>query len=535
MPALLGLRRVSTWLVGIAAISGYTADPMPAAAAAATAVAVVVPCAVVVAPAPRTSTEAALQVRAVVATFCAPGNVGRACMGCDGRLTDIYGVVQLCTNDTSRAWWQAALYQSSLLLDAAGANSSGNVLVSPATISIASALRTWQPLGTNTGVHVPSGVSFGGLCPAQPTAIVPLPSAGNSSTKLWSLVLVSGPRTGHPPGWPRAAVDVILHNLVISGVSELDAPTWRNCNAADSARGEAPSALPPSLMRVWRGIFLPYTGAGVHVHNCTILHTFGNAIETGVFEQWEADTATDGVDPACYNGTRFCQGKVYGFRGTPARPNMIHGNTICDARFGGITIIGSDVLVAHNIISVSEKTWCSASQNHGSTMGVSAAFVGSSSVLVANNSIRGGDYGVGTDGSFPLFTSVRLFKALWPQIYHQMSPAFRQRYSPSSPPLTQGGSLAFTSVQDYIDAQQVLLNAGVHAHVSSSDPKVYDAGFGVNISVNGNTIMDSVTGVSFYRQRASRVTNNVLNISSSTAFARWGIILDHSHNTTVSR
>jgi hypothetical protein len=116
-----------------------------------------------------------------------------------------------------------------------------------------------------------------------------------------------------------------------------------------------------------------------------------------------------------------------------------------------------------------------------------------------------------------------------------MSPAFRQRYSPSSPPLTPAGDLAFKSVQDFVDAQQVLLDAGVRAHVSSSDPRVYDAGFGVNITVDGNTIVDSVTGASFYRQRASRVTNNVINISSQSLFARWAILVDHSHNTTASR
>jgi hypothetical protein len=368
--AMLLSWRAHVWLISCVAAVDPAAAP-------------VVPCAVVVA------TQSAKLVTG--AAFCPPGGVRQPCLGCDAHggviRDDVDGSVHHCTNDSSTAWWQAAL-------DAAGATGSGSVLVSPVTINIENKLETWNPLGTSTGVHVPSGVSFGGVCPAQPTAIVPLPSAGNASAHLWSLLLVAGPRTGHPPAWPRPAVDVTVHNLLLSGVSELDVPSWRFCDAAESARGQAPSAVPPALMRVARGIFLPYTGAGVHVHNCTVLHTFGNAIETGVFEQWIANTAADSADPACYNGTRFCEGKVFGFRGNSSHPNVIHGNTICDARFGGITIIGSDVLVARNRISVSEKTWSSGSQTHGTTMGISAAFVGSSSVRVADNWISGGDYGV---------------------------------------------------------------------------------------------------------------------------------------------
>ena len=377
-----------------------------------------VPCAMVMSTADASDGDEKGAVAAPA--FCALGGLGRRCVGCGSWPVVANGNDKVCSNATGR-WWQAALDWAAASATMTG-SAAQEVLVSPGTIEVASSLPAWHPLGPTTGVHVPSGVSFGGLCPLQPTQILPQSAAGNSSERLWSLLLVAGARTGHPPAWPQPATNVTVHNLVLSGVSQEDVPVWRHCDAAESAKG-APSAsvLPVSMLRVARGIFLPFAGpschcftmihwsplmywshpliqsvrgtagAGVHVVNCTVLHMFGNGIETGVFDQWVAENASDAADPACHNGSRFCEGKVYGFRGTQTNPNTLVDNTICDCRFGGITVIGSNVQVSRNQISVSNKVWTNASQNHGTTMGVSAAFVGSHSVTVSDNTIAGGD------------------------------------------------------------------------------------------------------------------------------------------------
>jgi hypothetical protein len=464
--------------------------------------------------------------------FCAPGGLGHPCLGCGAaQMRSGSSRPVTCTDANSTRWWQRALDQASAAA-AGDVRGAVNVELSPGIVKIASALNAWPPLGT-TGVHVPSGVSFGGLCAAEPTEIVPLASAANASSRLWSLLLVAGPLTGHAPEWPVAATNATVRNLVLSGVAPDDVAEWRRCEPAAAARGQPPSAVDQSWMRVARGIFLPYTGKNVHVVNCRVLHTFGNAIETGVFAQWTPQYPADATDPTCHNGTRFCRGKVYGFRGEPHNPNTISNNTICDARFGGVTVIGSHVHVRNNYISVSEKTWVSPKQNHGTTMAVSAAFVGSSNVVVVGNTLYGGDYAVGSDGSFPLYTSVALFQSLWPLIYKAMSPAFRKEYSPAGPPLDAHGHLSFHAVQDFVDAQQKLLDLCVRSRVASTNPSIFDAGFGVNISVLNNFISGSVAGVSFYRQRASVIAGNRL-VAGRGQLAMWGVVLDHSHNTTVS-
>ena len=43
------------------------------------------------------------------------------------------------------------------------------------------------------------------------------------------------------------------------------------------------------------------------------------------------------------NTTGFCEGKVLYFSGSKEKDNLITENMICDAHFGGITIIGSSV------------------------------------------------------------------------------------------------------------------------------------------------------------------------------------------------
>lgn len=311
---LIGNLLLWEWLMSSKALSGAT-----------------VPCAMITGPSfvdvesrdPNMSTVSTFPV------FCAPGGVGELCTDCSkqnvGNETNM-----VCSNGTAR-WWQAALDWAGVAASTTPAtNMSLSVYVSPTIIEVSEPLEAWHPLGTSTGVHVPSRVYFGGLCADQPVTILPSPSLGNATARLWSLLLIAGPRTGHPPMWPQRAVSAGVHNLILSGVSAQDVPNWRHCDLAESALGVVSSSVVPvSKVRVARGIFVPYAADNVHVQNCTVLHMFGNAIETGVFDQWEPENPEDKMDPSCNNGTRFCQGKVYDFRGAAVQPNAVSNNFIC--------------------------------------------------------------------------------------------------------------------------------------------------------------------------------------------------------------
>lgn len=489
--------------------------------------------------------------------FCAPGSAGVACAACSATQASGSPPAHLgaCDAATTQAWYQDALYW------AASRHANGTripgvpqrataVAIGPGVVLVNESLPCWQPAGVSTGVHVPSSVSLFGLCRAEPgvggaaaedeSVFMAGPGAGSSSNRLWSLMLLAEARMGWPmptPGVPAfpAAVNSSVHHIVLSGAFSGDNAGWRACTAAGALAGSPPSVVPPALLRVARGVFVPHAAGGVSVGpHLTVLHTFGNGVETGMFDQWSPQDPADLHNAACSDGRAFCAGLVYGFNGSSARPNTVTANVICDSRFGGVTVIGHNVLVQGNAIAVSEKTWTSPKQQSGTTMGVSAAFVGSSSVRVVDNNITGGDYAVGSDGSFPLYVTVDMFKHFWATIYSRMSAAFRAEYSPNGPPLDSHGNLAFKNVQDFVNAQQVLLDLSVAAHVNSTDPAVFDAGFGHDIVVAGNHLQDSVVGVSLYRQRRFTVAGNTVLSTKANTLGMWGVLLDHSHNTTAS-
>ena len=88
---------------------------------------------------------------------------------------------------------------------------------------------------------------------------------------------------------------------------------------------------------------------------------------------------------------------------------------------------------------------------------------------MTNNSIVGGDYSVGADGSFPLLMSVLLFVNHWPAILGHY-PQFRSKY-PSG--CAKGGKLVFRD-DDFVLAGQVLLDMASHHHAESDSAAVYD-------------------------------------------------------------
>ena len=88
---------------------------------------------------------------------------------------------------------------------------------------------------------------------------------------------------------------------------------------------------------------------------------------------------------------------------------------------------------------------------------------------MTNNSIVGGDYSVGADGSFPLLMSVLLFVNHWPAILDHY-PQFRSKY-PSG--CAKDGKLVFRD-DDFVLAGQVLLDMASHHHAESDSAAVYD-------------------------------------------------------------
>merc|ERR1712023_522522 len=77
------------------------------------------------------------------------------------------------------------------------------------------------------------------------------------------------------------------------------------------------------------------------------------------------------------------------------------------------------------------------------------------------------------------------------------------------------------------------MDLGANWHIASANSSIYDAGFGVDIAVYNNLLQDNVVGISFYRQRRSRVTDNHIVSTSANPLGMWGVLVDHSHNTTL--
>ena len=173
---------------------------------------------------------------------------------------------------------------------------------------------------------------------------------------------------------------------------------------------------------------------------------------------------------------------------------------------------------------------------------------------MTNNSIVGGDYSVGADGSFPLLMSVLLFVNHWPAILDHY-PQFRSKY-PSG--CAKDGKLVFRD-DDFVLAGQVLLDMASHHHAESDSAAVYDEargqrplrpaasqtlvafsiacrhtvaqhpfrtvkelslcvqGFNRELTVVGNQLSGAVCGVSLYRTRSSLVENNDIDAPSGGA------------------
>ena len=197
--------------------------------------------------------------------------------------------------------------------------------------------------------------------------------------------------------------------------------------------------------RVLQGISVS-SGSRLDIADVSVYAVRNTGLNVGFFSQFLPDNPADGNNTECSN-TTWCLGKRLFV--TQA---SIHDNHIC-AALQGVTIIGRNVSVMNNNITVTTKTWTSPAHMFGITMGVSAGFVGSSEVKVFANRIRGGDYSIGCDGSYPLYTTVQLFRNHW-SIILKYYPSWAKKY-PHGP--VNDGVLIFRD-NDYVLAQQVLLD-----------------------------------------------------------------------------
>ena len=209
--------------------------------------------------------------------------------------------------------------------------------------------------------------------------------------------------------------------------------------------------------RVLHGISVS-AGSRLEITNVSVYGVTDSGLNVGKFSHFLPDNPTDKNNTGCSN-VSWCLGKRLFV--TDA---SIYNNTIC-ASLQGVTVIGRNVSVANNNIMVTTKTWTSSARLFGITMGVSAGFVGSAEVNVYDNNIHGGDYSIGCDGSYPLYTTVKLFQNHWSTILKQY-PVWAKKY-PHGP--VNNGVLIFHD-HDFVLAQQVLLDMASAAYALSSDP-----------------------------------------------------------------
>eukprot|EP00051_Salpingoeca_urceolata_P001572 m.42063 g.42063 ORF g.42063 m.42063 type:complete len:643 (+) comp11510_c0_seq2:155-2083(+) len=511
----------------------------------------VVPCAMVC-EANTSMPGSHLNCSRVVQALCGSGDLGRPCdVGCLAGQAALSGTT--CETEDAE-WLQTAVYraaerlatssQATTTFAAHVPSSYPLVIMGPGVYAVHTPLPVWAPFGPSTGLHLPSGVHLRAACPARQAWEHKLPAnmsvievdldkrlTGSAPPPLLrSVVLVSDHRTGFNASTitSLAVHDTSVSGFAINGLRSGSSQGQRVCST--SSGGPAPL----SALGAYHGIAVAAATGNVTLRDNVIAHVAGNAINTGMYDQWLPE------DPAC-NATAvqldalhtFCEGRVLRFSAPWQQPNVIANNIVCDAQFGGVTIIGDNTLVSGNIINVTVKNWVSRNQSFGLTMGVSAGFVGTHNVTVIKNTISGADYAVGSDGSYPLHVTVSLFVRYWAVIYARGTAAFRQRYSPNHPPLTPDGQLNFTTVEDFVRSNQVLLDIAVSTTAQSNDSTVYDAGFNTGLDVINNTLRGSVCGVSLYRAHDSVVSGNRIFHGPEQNLAMVGISLSNAHGCWV--
>ena len=105
-------------------------------------------------------------------------------------------------------------------------------------------------------------------------------------------------------------------------------------------------------------------GRALTIRNVTVTNVTAG-VSGGYFCQFLPADSAEAVDAAC-DLDGWCRARTVGLHASSVTDCEVH------SALQGVTVIGSDCVVAHNRIALSTKTWTSPDRSFGIGMGVSA-------------------------------------------------------------------------------------------------------------------------------------------------------------------
>ncbi|WP_175013907.1 hypothetical protein [Burkholderia lata] len=452
--------------------------------------------------------------------YCARADLGKICD------VHINQAVQCSASDEGEAPWYQAAIDFAANRDASGATvTPGRAVYSAVaftrgSVNITKVLSGDAPM-SNMGVHLQSGVGLYGTPSQYGTTLLKLDPAwqtnyngtGQAGPQLNAMIAANWARKGRDVENPdKPSTHVVIDSIAISGVVD-STNALPACSAFQSNHDRVRDGITVFNASVDR------TGTPPIISRNTIRQLAGNAISFGLYDHF-----TDSNQVSC-SGNALCKlGLVLSVQGESSdKPALVTDNTICGVGFGGITLIGKNIEVARNTILSVDRPWDGKSKPVGSTMGISAGFVGTSYVSIHDNVIEGGDYGIGSDGSFPLYFSVPTYVAYWSDIT-RLYPAFRGLYP--NGPANPNGSLALRPGDDILANQVILDLASKRAAVADDR-----TGFVTFLRIYNNRNSNSIVGISLFKVDRAEIYGNTINETSANSL--FGVLLDSAINSFV--
>lgn len=422
--------------------------------------------------------------------------------------------------DTYTPWYQSAI-DFAANKDGAGVDLDSSARTYPVVAFTRGVVEIEKPVSgywpfSHMGMHLQSGVNLHGVPSAYGETLV-RPSSGFDQAKTMDAIIVSnyrrvvdvlGAMNPIPP-----STDVWIESISISGkVSYED--VLPDCEAVDPLNLTDPQSASSNVAQ--SGILVVKaspneSGVSPTIIRNKIYQVKGNAIELGMFNEKEFIGEKEG-------DLRRQLGMVLKVTGvSPGSPAQVLENTICGAGYGGITVIGDNVEIAGNTILQVSKQWeDNSTRTAGSTMGISAGFVGSNNLSIHHNVIEGGDYGIGSDGSFPAFI---------PHSYVDVVAYYGD--DETSPNIFR---------ECYQDKTSILKNQCV-LDIASKFAATEGNGNGFNwlVDIHDNLITDATAGITIFKGDGYRVHHNTINNTSNIAdtVPSWGVTLDSAINSFV--